>query len=100
MATSPSFFMDGPVKPQLLRFGESQSPVVVIDDFSDAVDDIAALADLVAPFPLLEGNYYPGVRRVITRADLDADAYVERACRDAAQFLGGAFEVEDFDLLE
>ena len=100
METSPSFFMGGAVKPTLLRFGESQSPVVVIDDFSGVVDDIGALAEQLAPFPLIEGNYYPGVRRAITRADLDADAYVERTCRDAAQFLGGAFGVEGFDLLE
>jgi hypothetical protein len=100
METSPSFFMDGAVKPTLLRFGESQSPVVVVDDFSGVVNDIAALAEQLAPFPLIEGNYYPGVRRVIARADLGADAYVERTCRDAAQFLGGAFGVEGFDLLE
>src|SRR5438874_6998198 len=94
--TSPSFVWEVAVKPTLLRFGESQSPVVVIDDLSRAVDDIAALADQLAPFPLIEGNYYPGVRRVIARTDVDADAYVERTCRDAAQFLGGAFGVEGF----
>jgi hypothetical protein len=92
--------MGGAVKPQLLRFGESQSPVVVIDDFSGAVDDIATVADALAPFSLIEGNYYPGVRRVITRADADADAYVERSCGEAAQFLGGAFGVDGFDFLE
>jgi len=88
------------VKPQLQRFGESQSPVVIIDDFSGTVEEVAALAEALAPFPLIDGNYYPGLRRVISRNDADADAYVERTCRDAAQFIAGAFAVSRFDLLE
>lgn len=101
MATSPSFSLQvTPVKPQLLRFGESQSPVVVIDDFSGDAEAVAQLADALAPFPAVGVNYYPGMRRLITRADADADAYVERACRDAAQFIAGAFDIERFDLIE
>ena len=88
------------MKPELRRFGNAQSPVIVIDDFSGDCDATAAIADALAPFPALKGNYYPGVRRVITRADADADAYVERTCRDAAQFIAGAFDIEAFDLLE
>ena len=88
------------MKPQLLRFGESQSPVVVIDGFSGDVEAVAALADALAPFPTLDRNYYPGLRRIIARADVDADAYVERACREAAPFIGGAFDVQSFDLVE
>lgn len=80
--------------------GESQSPVVVIDDFSGRADDIAALAEALAPFPYIEGNYYPGVRRIISSEDADANTYVERTCNDAAQFIAGAFDVEGFDLLE
>lgn len=88
------------MKPQLQRFGESQSPVVIIDDFSGSADEVAALADALTPFPLIDGNYYPGLRRVISRNDADADAYVERTCRAAAQFISGAFAVSRFDLLE
>jgi hypothetical protein len=88
------------VQPQLLRFGESQSPVVVIDGFSGDVEQVARLADALSPFPAIDVNYYPGVRRAITRADTDADAYVERACRDAAQFIAGAFDIDSFDLIE
>jgi hypothetical protein len=88
------------VKPQLLRFGESQSPVVVIDEFSGRADDIAVLAEGLAPYPRIEGNYYPGVRRIITKADPQADAYVDETCERAAQFIAGAFDVEAFDLLE
>lgn len=88
------------MKPQLLRFGEGQSPVVVIDDFSRDAEAIAALAEALGPFPAIDVNYYPGVRRLITRADTDADAYVERTCRDAAQFIAGAFDIDRFDLIE
>jgi hypothetical protein len=88
------------VKPQLLRFGTSQSPVVVVDDFSGSVEDVARLADALAPFPPIAGNYYPGVRRVIREADADAYAYVFETCRQAAPFIGGAFAVDGFDLVE
>lgn len=89
------------MKPELRRFGISESPVVVIDDFSGDCEAIARLADPLAPFPRVsEHSYYPGVRRVISSADMHADAYVERTCRDAAQFIAGAFDVEGFDLVE
>lgn len=100
METSSSFFMEVPVKPQLLLFGETQSPVVVIDDFSGDVESVARAADALAPFPAIDVNYYPGVRRLITRADADADAYVERTCRDSAQFIAGAFDVDNFTFAE
>ena len=88
------------MRPQLLRFGESQSPVVVIDDFSGTPEDIARLADALAPFPPIRGNYYPGVRRVIRPADGDANSYAFEACRRASPFVGGAFGVKSFDLSE
>jgi hypothetical protein len=88
------------MKPQLFRFGNSQSPVVVIDDFTGSAEKIAALADQLAPFPPIGGNYYPGVRRTISEADTDAYAYVFETCRQAAPFIGGAFEVQGFDLVE
>jgi hypothetical protein len=88
------------VKPQLLRFGESQSPVVVVDGFSGVVERVAELADELAPFPPIKGNYYPGLRRVITQADAKAYGYVFEACRQAAPFIGGAFDAKSFDLTE
>lgn len=88
------------MRPELRRVGESQSPVVIIDDFSGQAKQIAAFADALAPFPIIEGSYYPGVRRIITRDDADANAYVEQTCRDAAQYIAGAFDFDGFDLLE
>src|ERR1044072_4349227 len=88
------------VKAELRRFGNSRSPVAVIDGFSGDSEGIAALAEGLAPFPLVEHNYYPGLRRVITDDDRDAMTYVSRTCQQAAQFIGGAFDVDGFDLLE
>jgi hypothetical protein len=87
------------VKPELRRFGTSQSPVVVIDDFSGSLDPILKVADDLAPYPP-PGNYYPGLRRIITASDCAANAYVERTCERAAQFIAGAFDVDGFDLIE
>ncbi|WP_395621867.1 DUF6445 family protein [Sphingomonas daechungensis] len=89
------------MKPELRRVGSLQSPVVVIDDFSGAAEEAALLADSLAPFPPIgRDSYYPGVRRIIERSDEAANAYVERLCEDAAQFIAGAFDVDGFDLLE
>lgn len=88
------------MKPELRRVGDSQSPVIVIDDFSGAVEEIGRLADELAPFPRIEGNYYPGVRRKISEADEKAYAYVLATCNAAAPFIGGGFGVKGFDLVE
>lgn len=88
------------MKPELRRFGNCESPVVVIDDFSGDAESVARIADALAPFPEVDTGYYPGVRRLISMDDVEADAYVERTCRDAAQFIAGAFDFERFDLVE
>jgi hypothetical protein len=88
------------VRPELRHVGNEQSAVVVIDEFSGRLPEIRRIAEALAPYPQLEGNYYPGLRRLIGPADGLADAYVESACRDAAQFIAGAFDVEGFTLLE
>lgn len=87
------------VKPQLLRLGNSQSPVVVIDEFSGSLEQILDIAIGLAPYPA-HSNYYPGVRRVIRPEDQAANSYVEDICQRAAQFIGGAFDVQRFNLLE
>jgi hypothetical protein len=87
------------LKPHLLRIGNRQSPIVIIDDFSGEVDRIIAIAADLAPFPTHQ-SYYPGSRRVISSADTAADAYVVETCQRAAQFIGGTFEIDDFELIE
>ena len=87
------------MKPELRRVGNCQAPVVVIDDFSGDGDGLVAIAQALAPYDDA-GNYYPGLRRIITEADEAANLYVERTCEAAAQFVAGAFDVEGFDLVE
>lgn len=85
--------------PDLRRVGEARSPVVVIDDFTGAVNEVVELAVAMAPFPSGSGSYYPGLRRPITVGDA-AYGYVERLLQTAAPFIGGGFDVDTFDLLE
>lgn len=87
------------MRPELRRFGISQSPVVVIDDFSGDAERIARIAEALGPFPEVTTEYYPGVRRVLNERDEYAWTYVRRACEGASQFIAGAFDVEDFELL-
>jgi hypothetical protein len=85
------------VKAQLQRVGISQSPVVIIDEFSGMAEEIARIAESLAPFPP-SGGYYPGVRRVISEPDGQAYSYALKACEQAAPFIGGAFDVQNFRL--
>jgi hypothetical protein len=87
------------VKPELRRVGHCQAPVVVIDDFSGDAGALLAIAEALAPYDD-PGNYYPGLRRVITEDDKAANDYVERTCEAAAQFVAGAFDCDGFDLVE
>ena len=88
------------MRPELRRVGKEQSPVVVIDEFSGRLEEILGTAEALAPYPSLKGNYYPGLRRIIEPADEASNAYVEKTCNDAAQFIAGAFDVAGFSLLE
>jgi hypothetical protein len=89
----------GTLRPELRRVGHSESPVVIIDDFTGDLNHVLELAHELAPYPP-HSNYYPGLRRIITRADKGANTYVEQTCRRAAQFIAGAFDIDRFELLE
>lgn len=86
-------------KPELRRFGNEQCPVVIIDEFSGRLNQILGIAEALAPYPSLD-NYYPGVRRIIGPADTAANAYAVQTCKDVAQFIAGAFDVDGFTLIE
>lgn len=88
------------MKPQLQRVGTSQSSIVIIDDFSGAVEVIARIAESLAPFPPVAGVSYPGVRRMILPADEQAYAYVMTTCERVAPFIGGGFGISSFELTE
>ncbi|MBO9624316.1 MAG: hypothetical protein J7500_16525 [Sphingomonas sp.] len=88
------------MKPQLLHFGESRHPVVVIDGFTGDVPGWRDLAAAMAPFPLNRGTYYPGVRRSIHEADETAFARVQTLLERAAPYIGGGFDLSGFDLID
>jgi Family of unknown function (DUF6445) len=88
------------VKPELRRFGNEQTPVIVIDEFSGRLDEILEVAEALAPYPSLDGNYYPGLRRLIGPADETANAYALQTCREAGPFIAGAFDIDGFTLIE
>lgn len=87
------------MKPELRRVGNSQSPVVVIDDFTGQLDGVLGIAEALAPYPPLD-NYYPGVRRLIGSGDGAANDYITEVCERAAQFIAGAFDFDRFELIE
>ena len=62
------------MKPELRRFGNVPEPGGRRSTISAAGGRHRAIRRRAAPFPPLKGNYYPGLRRVITE-DADADAY-------------------------
>jgi len=86
--------------PRLIRVGNLQAPLVVVDAASGEVGSIVEAAAALGPYPKLPNNLYPGLRHVITPADSDAYAYVERLCERIAPFIGGAFDCDGFDLVE
>ena len=94
------FSWESPVKPELLRFGKDQSPVVVIDDFSGALDPILKIADALAPYPPARQLLSRACGASLPRPTPRPNAYVERTCEQAAQFIAGAFDVDGFDLIE
>lgn len=91
--------MGDELKPELRRIGTSESPVVVIDDFTGEAERVVRLADALGPFPPDDESYYPGIRRLVDEADADAFAFMQACCRDAAQFIAGGFGLDSFELL-
>ena len=74
--------------------------MVVVDQFSGRLEEILEIADALAPYPELTGNYYPGLRRIFGSADQEANAYADQLCRDSGPFIAGAFGIERFTLIE
>jgi hypothetical protein len=87
------------MKPELRRFGTSQSPVVVVDEFTGDAAAVVQIAAELGPFPSNTGTYYPGLRREIAASDGDAHTHVARVLEAAAPLIGGAFDIERFGLL-
>lgn len=79
--------------------GNSRTPVLTIDRIGPDPLEIIRLAEAVVPFPPATNNY-PGLRRILGPGDKAARDYVTGLLDDAASFIGGAFDVDSFDLVE
>ncbi len=86
-------------RPTLQRLGAGQTAVVTLDDVWGDLSAVVDAAAALAPFPPAE-NHYPGVRRMITAAEGDAYAYIEQLLERAAPYIGGAYDVDEFELVE
>jgi hypothetical protein len=86
------------MEPALRKFGVMQTPVVVVDNICGDLAPVIATAAALAPFPPAT-NYYPGLRRVIHSQD-SAYGYVEHLLERAAPFIGGAYDIDRFELIE
>lgn len=87
------------MNPARTHVGTSRSPVVTIDGFADPPPWIELAAEM-APFPASAGTYYPGLRRVIAPIDGAPFLAVSHLLEDAAPFIGGGFDFEEFELIE
>lgn len=87
------------VQPQRKLVGNDRTPLLIVDGIGPPPQDIVALADALAPFPPA-GLNYPGLRRMIMPADESAFAYVWALLDQAKPYLGGAFDLDGFDLTE
>lgn len=85
--------------PARMFVGGSRTPVLTVDGIGPDPAAIVGMARALGPFPRATNNY-PGLRRIIGPADTAAWAYVAKLLNDAASFIGGAFDVDGFDLVE
>ncbi|MBA4163756.1 MAG: hypothetical protein C0510_03850 [Erythrobacter sp.] len=85
--------------PARMFVGGSLTPVLTVDGIGPDPAAIVGMARALGPFPRATNNY-PGLRRIIGPADTPVWAYVAKLLNDAASFIGGAFDVDGFDLVE
>ncbi|MEQ1510741.1 MAG: DUF6445 family protein, partial [Sphingopyxis sp.] len=85
--------------PALNYFGRTNTPVVTVDGIGRSAASVRAMAAALVPYAAV-GNSYPGLRRVLSEADADAFAYAVNLLESAAPYLGGAFDLNGFDMIE
>ncbi len=85
---------------QTLTVGNEQTRVVVIDNLVQEPDALVDQAAQMAPFPAVEGNFYPGLRRVIMPGDGMAFDYAQAIFRSVAPLIGRIYGVGELELIE
>ena len=87
------------MRASLHRIGESQTPLVTIDDVWGDTSSLIDIAARLGPYPPAT-NSYPGLRRTISRGDDSALAYVNALLERAAPCVCQAFGVTSFRIGE
>ncbi len=87
------------MKPSRFFVGQTQTPVLIVDDIGESVANILSIAAALGPFPPATNNY-PGVRRILSTDDSTAWCYLTALLECASPYLAGAFNLDRFDLLE
>ncbi len=86
---------------KLMTVGNEGETVIVIDN---ALADPQASVDLaagLAPFPEIEGNYYPGLRlRLTPEHGPDVKAYVDAVCAAVLPAMQMTYGLRGFDVVE
>lgn len=72
---------------------------MVLDGVGPTVSHIVKLAAALGPFPVAGVNY-PGLRRTLSAGDGAAYDYMVDLLETAAPYIGGAFDLDGFDLIE
>ncbi len=85
---------------QVIKVGEDQTPIVIIDNFVQEPQRIVDLAVDLAPFPSQKGHYYPGGRHRITPQDGETFAYVQAICRGVAPIMSSVYGIVEYDILD
>ncbi len=85
---------------QVVKVGEEETPIVVIDNFVQSPDALIDDAVAMVPFPSVRENYYPGLRRQITPADTNSFDYVQAVCRGIVPVIHSTYGVESFEILD
>jgi len=87
------------MKPSRFFVGQTQTPVLIVDDIGESVANILSVATALGPFPPATNNC-PGVRRILSPDDRSAWRYLTALLECASPYLAGAFNLDRFDLVE
>jgi len=88
------------VSVECVRVGTENTPIIVIDDIFDDPTGLVDYAASLAPYPTPTGNFYPGLRRMVTPSEANAvmTSYVASFCRTLSNLMGNVHGIRNFAL--
>ena len=98
--TGPELMRAHAVSVMRYEIGARKNRVIVVDNAIADADACVDIAASLAPFNAEAGTFYPGLRRLITQADSEAQGYVETLLAIASPLLREAFGAETIELTE